>query len=102
MRILIQNNQFYPREGGIVTHVHNIAKELANRGNKVSVLCKNFNNLQKKEELFENLLIEIAKIGKERKSCPFLSRIQPFKHFLNKNIENKTYLNYWQVSFVYI
>jgi len=32
----------------------------------------------------ENLLIEIAKMGKEKKSRPFLSEIQPFKHFLDE------------------
>ena len=35
----------------------------------------------------ENLLIEIAKIGRERQSRPFLSEIQPFKHFLDKRGE---------------
>ena len=38
-------------------------------------------------EDIKNLLIKIAKIGKEKKSGPSLSNLQPFKHFLNQKGE---------------
>jgi glycosyltransferase involved in cell wall biosynthesis len=61
-KIQIQNNQYLPREGGIVTHAYNLAKEIFKSGYKIDILCRNNNGLLADYEKIENIPVMRHKI----------------------------------------
>ncbi|MBU0957969.1 MAG: glycosyltransferase family 4 protein [Nanoarchaeota archaeon] len=57
MNILIENPNFYPLLGGVETYMDNVSQEFMKKGHKVTILCSNPDNKEKKVEYYKKIKI---------------------------------------------
>lgn len=100
MNAYLISHDFYPSIGGIAAHVYNLAKSLADGGDKVTVLSIRYrrNNLPLKEKLGNLTIFRflVPDIGKIRGLC-FILQAGPFLFF--KSFFEKIDVIHWHNLF---
>ena len=78
MKILFITSSFYPKIGGLEKSVFSTARELSKRGNHVSIVTLNHDNLAEKEHFNEGF--EVYRIP--RSKIPYTGMLSKWKWFL--------------------